>query len=259
MEPLTLFTWGYWGWGSATKQLVEAVDAVEASRGFKPPMFVDIRLERGGRAAGFVEHAFERTVGSARYRWMPSLGNMGIKTGGPIRIKDPAEAETLLDLAERCARDKQRVLFFCACEWVCNCHRATVAGLVLAAAERRKLPIQIVEWPGGEPEEDGFTVDVPGPDYAKLSRGASTIPLGDPESLADVAAIQWYSELFVVNADDEDAPYFHLLTGPAKYKRNGWCLPILGDAGPDTTPEQVRQGVQEARNERGLNARHSKV
>jgi hypothetical protein len=37
----TLFTWGYYGWGNVTAQLVEAVEAVEASRGFEPPSFVD--------------------------------------------------------------------------------------------------------------------------------------------------------------------------------------------------------------------------
>jgi hypothetical protein len=30
--PTTLFTWGYYGWGNATPQLVEVVDAVEEGR-----------------------------------------------------------------------------------------------------------------------------------------------------------------------------------------------------------------------------------
>jgi len=49
----TLFTWGYYGWGNHTPDLVKAVDAVETSRGFQPPMFVDIRIRRSVRAAGF--------------------------------------------------------------------------------------------------------------------------------------------------------------------------------------------------------------
>jgi hypothetical protein len=36
MSRQTLFSWGYWGWGNATEQLVEAVDAVETSRGYQP-------------------------------------------------------------------------------------------------------------------------------------------------------------------------------------------------------------------------------
>jgi hypothetical protein len=38
---LTLFTWGYWGWGNATHELIRAVDATERQRGFKPPIFFD--------------------------------------------------------------------------------------------------------------------------------------------------------------------------------------------------------------------------
>jgi hypothetical protein len=44
VEPLSLFSWGYWGWGNAARQLVEAVDAVEQARGFQPPLFVDVRI-----------------------------------------------------------------------------------------------------------------------------------------------------------------------------------------------------------------------
>jgi len=32
MKPITIFSWGYDGWGTSTKQLLEAVDAVEESR-----------------------------------------------------------------------------------------------------------------------------------------------------------------------------------------------------------------------------------
>lgn len=76
MSEVSLFTWGYWGWGNATAQLVEAVDAVEASRGFKPPMFVDIRLFRKVRAVGFRDRAFEGLLGPSRYVWLDKLGNL---------------------------------------------------------------------------------------------------------------------------------------------------------------------------------------
>lgn len=118
MEPLTLFTWGYWGWGNSTGQLIEAVDAVEGARGFGAPLFVDIRLSRSVRAPGFNGRAFEEAVGASRYRWMPDLGNLAVQDGGdePIKIKNPAAAETLLDIADEAARDNRRVVFFCACE-----------------------------------------------------------------------------------------------------------------------------------------------
>ncbi len=110
----TLFTFGYYGWGNHTPNLVEAVDAVETNRGFQPPIFVDIRIRRSVRAAGFTGPAFERLVGQDRHRWMKSLGNKFIETksGPSIQIADPAAADDLLDLAIESARHNQRLLFF---------------------------------------------------------------------------------------------------------------------------------------------------
>jgi hypothetical protein len=48
---------------NATPQLVESVDAVETSRGFEPPIFVDIRIRRNVWAKGFVGNAFEKLLG----------------------------------------------------------------------------------------------------------------------------------------------------------------------------------------------------
>lgn len=86
MQPITLFTFGYWGWGNATPQLIQGVDAVERSRGFKPPMFVDTRIRRAGRAIGFQGAAFEKLLGANRHRWMPKLGNKGILSRSGPRI-----------------------------------------------------------------------------------------------------------------------------------------------------------------------------
>lgn len=51
-RSLTIFTWGYWGWGNATENLVEVVDAVERARGYRPPIFVDIRISPPGPPSG---------------------------------------------------------------------------------------------------------------------------------------------------------------------------------------------------------------
>ena len=61
MEPITIFSWGYWGWGNATTQMVEAVDAIERDHGFLPPLFVDVRIRRSVRAVGFRDDACRRT------------------------------------------------------------------------------------------------------------------------------------------------------------------------------------------------------
>src|ERR1019366_5621079 len=101
MKATILFTWGYYGWGNHTPQLVDAVDAVETSRGFEPPLFVDIRIRRNVRAKGFVGSAFEKLLGPSRHHWMKSLGNKFIqtRTGPNIQIADPGAADALLDLA----------------------------------------------------------------------------------------------------------------------------------------------------------------
>jgi len=159
MTKTTLFTWGYYGWGNHTPRLVEAVDAVETRRGFEPPLFVDIRIRRTVRAKGFQGNAFEKLVGPSRHHWMKSLGNKFIqtRTGPDIQIADPSAADKLLKMAMDAARHKQRLLYFCSCQWPkCEsgpCHRVTVAELVLKAAKRRDVPVEIVEWPGGEPRK----------------------------------------------------------------------------------------------------------
>jgi hypothetical protein len=101
MATTTLFTWGYYGWGNHTPQLVEAVDAVERSRGFGPPLFVDIRIRRTVRAKGFQGNAFEKLLGQDRHRWMKSLGNKFIqtRTGPRIQIAEPAQRHHFPDVA----------------------------------------------------------------------------------------------------------------------------------------------------------------
>lgn len=59
---LTLFSWGYWGWGRATQELIRTVDTTERQRGFRPPVFIDIRLKRNCRAPGFRGDEFEKLL-----------------------------------------------------------------------------------------------------------------------------------------------------------------------------------------------------
>ncbi len=181
----TLLTWGYYGWGNHTDKLVEAVDAVETSRWFQPPFFVDIRIRRSVRAAGFTGPAFEKLLGKDRHRWMPWLGNKFILTGTgpPIQIADPPAAEELLELALESARQKQRPIFFCSCQWPrCDgkiaCHRATVANLVLEAATKRRIHVEVVEWPGGDPKQ--IDLEVTPEDFTAVRKGRKTVPLSKP-------------------------------------------------------------------------------
>ncbi len=93
MKTLTLFTWGYWGWGNCTEQFVEATDAIEDQRGFRPPFFVDVRISRSVRAVGFNGNAFGKMLGPKRCHWMKSLGNKRIVTStSPMSPLDHQEA-----------------------------------------------------------------------------------------------------------------------------------------------------------------------
>jgi hypothetical protein len=224
----TLFSFGYWGWGNATKELVESIDLAERARGFDPPLFVDTRLSRSVRAAGFNGTAFEKALGNDRYRWLNGLGNLGIRDGGPIRIKDPPAANVLLDIALEQATGGRRVLFFCACEKPCQCHRSVVARLVLDAARQRNDAIEVVEWPGGQPVFD-VAVTLRRPRFDKVRRGARAIPLPPRIALATAAALPWYSTVLVKPDDQDDAPTWRVLSGPARFERgDAWYLPVHG-------------------------------
>jgi len=228
MSKTTIFTWGYYGWGNHTPQLVEAVDAVETRRGLEPPLFVDIRIRRSVRAAGLTGPAFERLLGEDRHRWMKSLGNKFIqtRTGPNIQIAEPAAADELLDLAIDLARRKQRLLFFCSCQWPrcdgeINCHRTTVAELVLEAAKKREVQVEIVEWPGGEPKQ--IELDVTPQLFAAVGKGRMTVPLGNPLDLAEIAGVPWCSVATLRSKGEQ----LHRVVGPAISRKDGWALPVL--------------------------------
>ncbi len=252
----TLFTFGYYGWGNHTPNLVEAVDAVETNRGFQPPIFVDIRIRRSVRAAGFTGPAFERLVGQDRHRWMKSLGNKFIETksGPSIQIADPAAADDLLDLAIESARHNQRLLFFCSCQWPrCDgkiaCHRATVAALVLKAATKGGSHVKVVEWPGGDPKR--IDLEVTPKDFAAVRKGRLTVPLGKRVDLAEVAGLPWCS-IVTLHSGDET---LHRVVGPAISQTSGWVLPVLyWSFDPATGLNEYEQEAKKLRNESGLEA-----
>jgi hypothetical protein len=256
--PATIFTWGYYGWGNATPQLLAAVDAVEASRGFEPPLFVDTRIRRGVRAKGFIGTAFEKLLGPARHRWMRSLGNNWIesRTGPAIQIADPSAAAILLDLALEAAENRRRVLFFCSCQFPCEggqtaCHRETVAGLVLEVAGKRGQNLEVVEWPGGEAKET--ELEVVDKVFKSLHRGRATIPLGDSPPLAAVAGLPWGSTVTVLC----EGRSLRMLSGPAACQCGQWVLPVFGLFADPANATEIESEAVKLRLERGLNLRRS--
>lgn len=227
MSPLTLFSFGYHGWGNATPQLVEMIDAVERSRGFAPPLFVDTRIRRSVRACGFNGPAFEKLLGPERHRWMKSLGNRRILTGRgpPLQIDRPESAAELLDLAAPLESQRRRLLFFCRCPWPreqgrVTCHRTEVGRLLLETAARDGRRITVVEWPGGEPGD--FTFELSG-EQGRAAAKRRFIPLPEPVDLARVGAIPWASRA----AFRTPGTAFARLVGPAARQAGTWALPVL--------------------------------
>ena len=260
MSRLTIFTWGYWGWGNATKQLVQVVDSVEASRGFEPPVFVDIRIRRAVRAKGFNGGAFGKLVGKGRYVHMPALGNLAVlgHPGPVIQIKDQSEAAGLLDMAAKVAQENRRIIFFCACEYPGlegednACHRTTVGGLVLQAAQQRQVPIEVVEWPGGEPRLP--KISLPASVAQKLLRGGKSVPLGEALPEGEFAGIAPGSVVRVHSVSDD----FALMVGSLRYGRDGWYLPALSTrACEDEAPSALVAEARQWRHAHGFDPRLS--
>ena len=246
---LTMFTWGYWGWGSTTRELVEAVDAAERARGFKPPMFVDVRLRRSVRAPGFSGGAFKKTIGASRYEWIPKLGNRSVETGEPrIRIDDPSAAAGLLKLAIENSKHRRRVLLFCSCEDinVSKCHRHVVAKLLLKEARKSERHLEIVEWPGGIPEQRSVVVS--SGILKAVLHGRKSVPLGKTALADRLVTLPWGSIVNLI-ADGQTLP---VVTGPAKYQGGAWCLPVRKAGVLNGNAARLKHWAERNRRELGL-------
>ena len=215
----TMFTFGYWGWGSSTKLLLEVTAAVENARGFAAPRFVDLRISRSVRAAGFRDRAFEKLAGPDRYLWMPALGNRAVRDHleHEIIIDDPRAASALLDEVMDRATKHQRVIAFCACEVPGTaqhprCHRRTVANLLLQEAKRRQVALEVCEWPGGIASRR--TLNVSAPLFRRLAAHGS---LPSPWPVAETAALPWGTRI-TANGDHRSLTFLSAAAKPLKGK-----------------------------------------
>jgi hypothetical protein len=237
------------------------VDEVESSRGFAPPVFVDIRHSRGGRAEGFQGKSFEQVVGSDRYRWLKSLGNRAIEdhTGPRIQIDNPAAAEELLDLAVSLSRQKRRLLFYCACQsprrgGEITCHRTVVGDLLLQAARARSIDLDVTEWPGGQPGDLRLQVE---PDIVEgVLRDRKYMPLDGSVPLSQAGGLGSGSRVFLFSSGGDVVT----LVEPARFQRrwvlpvvNYWTLPLHEHDDPPNLQEESRA----FRRDRGMEPRSS--
>jgi hypothetical protein len=258
MKRVTAFTWDYWGWGTHAEDFVRNVDAVERGRGWRPPLFVDIRIRRTGRAPDFQHDTFKKIVGHQRYGWMKTLGNRSIITKRrKVEIVDPQAANELLDRVLTAHNQKRRVLFFCACEYPGtvhspNCHRATVAGLLLKAAHHNGVWLTVAEWPGEEPRTAKLHTS---PHLVKkVLNGATRVPLPklSQKDRLKFTALPWCSRVILFSEESSLA----IVSGPAKIGRE-WYLPVLGpeiSRGTDTLAS-LQKTASRLRRSRGYSPR----
>jgi hypothetical protein len=55
---LTIFTFGYWGWGNSTFELIHAMDRTERERGYRLPFcLTSVLVARLGRPVFAVRHS----------------------------------------------------------------------------------------------------------------------------------------------------------------------------------------------------------
>ena len=258
MRRITIFSFGYYGWGTSTEQLVKAADAVEKSRGFRPPMFVDIRIRRQGRATGFVGNAFGELLSPRRHRWMRDLGNERIltRTGPLIQIRRPAAAAELLDLAVEADAERRRVIFFCSCQFPqqngkVTCHRHTVSLLVLKEARKQGVRVEVVEWPGGEPQH--LQLKITPELLAAVARGRTAIPVSRHILLSQAAGLPWASTVSL----RADGATLNRIVGPAIWRNGGWSIPIPWSLESAASLREYQQHVQGFRRKYGMEPRRS--
>lgn len=218
---VTLFSFGYWGCGSATPALVEAIDEAESRRGFEAPLWVDVRISRSVRAVGFRDRRFEELL-KARYEWMPDLGNKRVQERRRgIEIQNPAAAKELLQRA--LDRPTRRVLFFCLCEYPTFCHRKVVGQLVLKYAKGRKARVTVIEWPGEEPGA-ALTLDVSPAALRQIEREEKkSIAIPSSMAIGDAAALPW-GTIATMQAGEE---HTKVLLGPAAFNAAGAHLRVF--------------------------------
>jgi hypothetical protein len=255
----TVLAWGYWGWGEATRQLVERFDAVEAARGFGPPLLVDVRASRSVRANGFRGDAFEKVVGPDRYRWLQGLGNAAVATGkGSMRLVRPETATELLSLVTEAARQGRRVIYFCSCEspWRAQkCHRYLVGTTLLEAARAERSKLSVQEWPDGEPTARPVaTLEVPRVALASLlERKTSWVSPRDWHPTPDLLGMPIGSLVRLA----EGGRTLTAAAAPPCLVSRRWKLPLLLWPEDGDSARDVAAAVRETRQLRGMEARHA--
>jgi len=137
-------------------------------------------------------------------------------------------ATQLLDVALEAQHRSARVLFFCACEspWQAQyCHRHMVAKLAKHWAQRRRIPLDVQEWPGGRPTARPLGLRVSLGTFRDVASGAQTVPLTRKRVPVNWCGIPW-GTIVMLKAGLDELP---VSVGPAAYRLGRWALPRFQD------------------------------
>ena len=167
-----------------------------------------------------------------------------------MRIQCPDAAEQLLDLAIDAAAANKRIIFSCHCLSPDNaeyCHRSKVAKLVSHSARRRRVRVEIEEWPGGAPARTTVSrIRIGEPEMRKVRHGASTVSLTKRQASTALAAMPWGALVELVSLGEQQV----VSAGPLQYRARHWQLPVFlfpveeGDSAERLMPSVRRLSVQ---------------
>lgn len=248
--PITVFSWGYWGWGTSVPELIRAFDAAERARGYEPPVFVDIRYRRNVRAPGFRGDAFMDAVGKDRYCWFQGLGNEAIddRNATRVRLQRASDVGKLLKESQTQYEQNRRVVFFCSCKSPPQaakprCHRFTVARRLVNRACKVGVHISVVEWPGGTPTLQSLRVSKTALLPLLRSSPPKHFSLPKALSVAEAAALP-HGSVITLSAGKFDCA--HVITGPAVYLDGEWQLPLHQVYASDFHPSKAVEWANRA-------------
>jgi hypothetical protein len=128
-NKIGIFSFGYWGWGNRVPELRRTfLQHNKAYRG-RGLIWVDIRIRRTVRAAGFNGDTPRKLLGPGSYVWLRNFGNTQILNGQcGVQIKNYKDGfkEFQQKVLAKAKRRNSDTILFCACENLSQCHRNNV-------------------------------------------------------------------------------------------------------------------------------------
>ena len=82
-----------------------------------------------------------------------------------------------------------------------------------------------------------------------------SIPIAEPIALADMAGLPWGTTVWVHCRGKSDDDSLRVLSGPARFGRTGWYLPVLEEVDDEAPPRDVEEQALSFRRECGYEAR----